>query len=90
MSIRITLHKTHRQFTNGQETIEVKGDTVGQCFDDLLRQFPELEKEIFSKKDTLKSNLEVYLNGESAYPDELKKPVKNGDEIYLTVMLAGG
>jgi molybdopterin converting factor small subunit len=90
LSIRITLHKTHRQFTGGRETIEVQGDTVGQCFDDLLRQFPELEKEIFSQKDTLKSNLEVYLNGESAYPDELKKPVKDGDEIFLTVMLAGG
>ncbi len=90
MSIQIKLHKTHRQFTDGKETIQVKGNTVGQCFTDLLRQFPELEKELFSKKDTLKSNLEVYLNGESAYPNELKKPVKDGDQIYLTVMLAGG
>lgn len=90
MSIQIKLHKTHRQFTDGQETIEVTGNTVGQCFTDLLRQFPGLEKELFSKKDILKSNLEVYLNGESAYPNELKKSVKDGDQIYLTVMLAGG
>jgi molybdopterin converting factor small subunit len=90
LSIQIKLHKTHRQFTDGQETVEVTGNSVGQCFKDLLRQFPELEKELFSKKDALKSNLEVYLNGKSAYPNELTKPVKDGDQIYLTVMLAGG
>jgi molybdopterin converting factor small subunit len=90
LSIKITLHKTHRQYTDGQETIEVTGNTVGQCFKDLVGRFPALEKELFSKKNTLKSNLEVYLNGESAYPNELKRPVKDGDHIHLTVMLAGG
>jgi len=30
------------------------------------------------------------LNTKSAYPDELKKPVANGDDVYITVMLAGG
>jgi hypothetical protein len=30
------------------------------------------------------------LNAKSAYPDELNKQVKDGDEIYLTLLLAGG
>ena len=34
--------------------------------------------------------VEVYVNLESAYPDELAKQVKDGDEIHLTYMLAGG
>ena len=90
MSIQIILHKTHRQFTEDKEMIDVTGNTVGQCFAELVNRFPALEKELFSKKNTLKSNLEVYVNGESAYPNELKKPVKEGDQIQLTVMLAGG
>ncbi|WP_419660970.1 hypothetical protein [Desulfosarcina variabilis] len=30
------------------------------------------------------------LNTESACPDQLKKPVADGDDVYITVMLAGG
>jgi hypothetical protein len=49
-----------------------------------------MEKALFAKKDQLLKNVEVYLNRESAYPNELVKPVKDGDEIHLVVMLAGG
>jgi hypothetical protein len=38
----------------------------------------------------LRSIIEIYVNHESAYPDELKKTVRDGDEIHLTFMLAGG
>jgi molybdopterin converting factor small subunit len=34
--------------------------------------------------------VEVYVNNESAYPEELAKPVQDGDEIHLILMLAGG
>jgi hypothetical protein len=49
-----------------------------------------MEKALFAKKDKLHNIVEVYLNHGSAYPDELVKPVKDGDEIHLVVMLAGG
>lgn len=90
MSVRINLHKTHRQYTDGQEIVEANGNTVGECLKDLVNQYPGLEKEIFDKNGNLLSVLEIYLNGASAYPDELKKDVKDGDEIHLLTMLAGG
>jgi molybdopterin converting factor small subunit len=90
VGIKINLHQTHRQYTNGQEVVEVNGNTVGECLKDLVRLYPELEKGIFDKKGNLLSVLEIYLNGASAYPDELKKEVKDGDEIHLLTMLAGG
>jgi molybdopterin converting factor small subunit len=49
-----------------------------------------MEKALFAKKDQLLRNVEIYLNHNSAYPNELVKPVKDGDEIHLVVMLAGG
>ena len=90
MSVKINLHKTHRQYTEGKEVIEVDGSTVGECLKKLTDQYPDLEKELFDKKGKLASVLEVYLNGESAYPNELEKPVNDGDEIHLLAMLAGG
>ena len=45
---------------------------------------------LFAKKDKLLNIVEVYVNHASAYPNELVKPVKDGDEIHLIIMLAGG
>ena len=89
MTIKISLHQTHRQYTNGKEIIEVEGKTVGECLKDLVKKYPPLEKEIF-KKGQLNSLIEIYIDGASAYPNELAKPVKEEDEIDLVYMISGG
>jgi molybdopterin converting factor small subunit len=90
MSIRIHIHATHRRFTDGQEVVEVEGHTVGECLNYLIRQFPGMENAIFARKDKLHNIVEVYLNHASAHPNELVKSVRDGDEIHLIIMLAGG
>ena len=90
MSVTLNIHKTHRQYTSGLDTIQVEGDTVGNCLNSLIGRFPEMKAAIFDENGKLKNQIEIYLNMESAYPDELKKKVQAGDEIYITVMLAGG
>ena len=49
-----------------------------------------MEKALFAKKDKLLNIVEVFVNHATAYPNELVKPVKDGDDIHLVVMLAGG
>jgi molybdopterin converting factor small subunit len=90
MSVKVHVHLTHRQFTNGLEVVAVEGNTVGECLNHLIKQFPGMEKALFAKKDKLLNVVEVFLNHATAYPNELLKPVKDGDEIHLLVMLAGG
>ncbi len=90
MSVKIHLHLTLRQYTNGQDIVEAEGKTVGECLKDLVKKFPGLGPSIFDKKGKLNPIVEIYLNLQSAYPDELAKPVKDGDEIHVTMMLAGG
>ncbi len=90
MAVKIHIHTTHRQFTNGSESVTVEGNTVGECLSQLTQQFPGMEKALFAKKDKLLNTVEVYLNHVSAYPNELAKSVKDGDEIHLVIMLAGG
>ncbi|NWG04624.1 MAG: MoaD/ThiS family protein [Syntrophaceae bacterium] len=90
MSVKIHIHITHRQFTNGLDVVSVEGHTVGECLNHLIRQYPKMEKALFAKKDKLLNVVEVFVNQAPAYPHELTKPVKDGDEIHLLVMLAGG
>jgi molybdopterin converting factor small subunit len=68
----------------------VEGKSVGECLNQLILQFPGMEKAIFAKKEKLLNTVEIYVNHATAYPNELAKPVKDGDEIHLLVMLAGG
>ena len=90
MAVTVNIHKTHRQFTNGSEVVAAEGKTVAECLNHLIKQFPGMEKALFAKKDKLLNNVEIYLNHATAYPNELSKPVKDGDEIHLVIMLAGG
>jgi molybdopterin converting factor small subunit len=90
MAVNIHIHATHRQFTDGLETVTVEGNTVGECLTHLIKQFPGMEKALFARKDKLHNIVEVYLNHASTHPNELIKPVKDGDEIHLVIMLAGG
>ncbi len=90
MSIKINIHRTHRQFTNGLDIVEVDGNTVGACLDNLVKQFPDMGKVLFNKKGKLVNVIEIYVNLKSAYPGELAKQVRDGDNIHITLMIAGG
>ena len=90
MSVKVNIHKTHRVYTDGLEVVEVQGGTVGACLEHLVKQYPGMKEGLFDKKGKLLSVVEVYVNNESAYPEELAKSVKDGDEIQLILMLAGG
>ena len=88
--VKVHIHATHRRFTNGLEVVAAEGNTVGECLNHLIKQFPGMEKALFAKKDKLLNNVEVFINHTTAYPNELIKPVKDGDDLHLLVMLAGG
>ena len=47
MSVKINIHQTHRQFTDGLDAIEVEGNTVGNCLNHLVKKFPENNKVLF-------------------------------------------
>jgi len=90
VSIKINIHKTHRQFTNGLDIIEADGKNVGACLDNLMGQFPDMKKVLFDKKGKLLNVIEIYINQKSAYPNELARQVKDGDNLHITLMIAGG
>jgi molybdopterin converting factor small subunit len=90
MTVKINLHVTHRVHTNGLKIVESEGTTVGEALNHFVSLYPGIKTEIFDKKGELFHYIEIYLNKESAYPGELEKPIKDGDEIQILTFLAGG
>jgi len=92
MSVTINLDGLH-QLTSGQttvKTVKVKGNTVGQCLEGLVKQFPKIKPQLFDKNGKLHNYVEIYVNQESAYPEELAKAVRDGDELHIMELVAGG
>ncbi len=90
MSVEIYIPQFLQHLANGVEVVDVNGRTVGECLNDLVKQFPQLEASLFDKKGKLLELLNVYINRESAYPEELAKPVNDEDKLQIVYTLVGG
>ena len=90
MGIKIHIPSYMQSFTNNMKVVEINGSTVGECLSHLVKQFPGIKKWLFSKNDNLFENIIISVNGESAYPEQLAKPVKDGDELKIVLIIGGG
>ncbi len=90
MSITIDVSTFFRKYTNGQQVVEVYGNTVGRCLDDLVKQFPGIKQGLFDESGKLQNYIDIYVNGESAYPEVLAKPAKDGNELHIIFLIGGG
>jgi len=88
MTIKIKVSHILRQFTKDQDTVEVNGGTVGECLDDLARQFPDIKKWLFDKNGILL--VLILTDGETIYQKDLNRPVADGDELHLILIVGGG
>ena len=91
MSIKVDIPYFLQSLTNDVEVAEVNGSTVGECLDDLIRQYPQTKNWLFDRNGTLL--VFIRINSEDTaihHRDDLSRPVKNGDELYLYLLLGGG
>ncbi len=90
MSIKVNIRPGLQHFTSDQEIIEVNGSTVGECLNHLVRQFPGIKEGLFERNGKVHDYIDIFVNGESSYPEEMTKPVKDGDELYILRVIGGG
>ena len=90
MNIQIDIPQFLQHLTNGVKVANANGKTVGDCLADLVRQFPQTKELLLDNNGKLLKYVEIFVNGETTYPEELAKPVKDGDAIYIFHAIAGG
>src|SRR5437763_96390 len=80
-----------RQYTGKQDTVQVKGATVGEALADLTGQHQDLRRNIYNDEGKLRSFVNVYLNDEDIrYLNKEATPVKDSDTISIVPSIAGG
>lgn len=90
MSVKIDIPSYLQPFTSNLAAVEASGSTVGECLNHLVKQFPDMKKMLLAKNGKLFNYVDIYVNNEDAYPDELAKAVKDGDELYILYLIGGG
>jgi molybdopterin converting factor small subunit len=87
MGIKITLHPV---LNNDVEiALDVEGNTVGDCVSCVMEQYPHIKEKIFVTEDKLNKYVDILVNGQGTLGQELMYPVKDGDSIYLFVLVMG-
>jgi sulfur-carrier protein len=90
MSITVHVLPYLLYHTGGKTAVTVEGGTVAQCLDDLTSQYPGLRTVLFANDGTLLDYVDIYVNGQSSYHEGLAKPVRDGDELTVILLIAGG
>lgn len=90
MTTRVHLYSNLRSYTGDQGMVEVNGSTVGECLDDLVRQHPRIKERLFDKFGRISPQVFVSINMNSRGPEKAAAPVKEGDELYIVLIVAGG
>ena len=91
MSIMVRIPTPLRRVTNGQDKVQVNGDSVGAIIGDLDSQFPGLKERLCDEQGELRNFVNIYVNGEDVrYLDGLNSSVGENDELSIVPAVAGG
>jgi|WetSurMetagenome_2_1015567.scaffolds.fasta_scaffold881365_1 molybdopterin converting factor small subunit len=90
MSIRVHLYSRLPTFAGNRNLVEVEGSTVGQCLDNLVKQFPDLKTVLFDAQGKLWPTIFVSINLNSPQSEPLTRTIAKKDELYVILIAAGG
>ena len=88
--VEINIPSFLRHLTDSTARSYVVGGTIGACLAQLVGLYPRLGPRLFRAEGELSHDLNLYLNGVQVNPDELSRPVKEGDKLYIAHVIIGG
>ena len=91
MPVDVRLPTVLRQHAGGMASVKANGTTVGEVFEDLVRQFPGLEGQVITDDGVLHKFVNVYVNDDDVrYLDKLETKVSDDDVVSILPAVAGG
>ena len=91
MSVRVRIPTPLRPYAGGRNEVPVNGGSVEQALAALVREAPELRPHLLAEDGSLRSFVNLYLNGEDVRTKNgLATSLKDGDELKVVPAIAGG
>lgn len=88
-------HKVHippvlHHLTGGKKMVEVEGNDLYDCMDELVKLHPSLHGWIFDKAGEIGNSLTVLVNNKNIQSLESMRLLSPTDEIRLILVVGGG
>lgn len=90
MGVTIKISSLFRRFTNGQEFVDVTGNSPVECIHELETRFPKIKRWLYDKQGNLRPQVWFFVNGQKISSDEMTRPLKDGDELFFLLAISGG
>ena len=91
MTIGVWLPTPLRKYSDEQETVEIKGETVGEVLENLSKQHPDLRRRLFSEDGNVRRFINIFANDEDIrFQDNLETKLTEGAELRIIPAIAGG
>jgi molybdopterin converting factor small subunit len=89
--VDVRLPNILRPLAGGQAQVKANGATVGEVFDDLVKQFPGLADRLVNEDGSLHKFVNVYVNDDDVrYLDKLETKIPEDATISILPAVAGG
>ncbi|RLC93060.1 MAG: hypothetical protein DRI39_03480 [Chloroflexi bacterium] len=88
--IKVKISPVLRALANCQETVEMSADSPLDCLAKLEAQFPRLREWLYDKQGQFLPQVQLFVNGDRAYPEEWSNHLKDGDELFIMLAIGGG
>jgi molybdopterin converting factor small subunit len=89
--VDVRLPNILRSAAGGQATVSASGTTVGEVFEDLVRQHPALKDQLLTPEGEPHRHLNVFLNDDDIrYLGKFDAKVGDSDTLTLMPAVAGG
>ncbi len=90
MSIQVRIPTPLRTLTDGQETVNAEGATVGALIDNLESAHPGIKAKLCDDKG-VRRFVNIFANDEDIrFLDNLDTSLKDGDTVTIVPAIAGG
>ena len=91
MPVDVRLPTILRPLAGGQAQVKANGATIGEVFEDLVKQFPGLSDRLITEDGALHKFVNVYLNDDDVrYLEKLDTKVGDADVVSILPAVAGG
>ncbi|KGA94467.1 ubiquitin-like small modifier protein 1 [Leptospirillum ferriphilum] len=91
MSVLVRIPTPLRPMANGQKEVHLKGVSVREILENLVRDYPGIRERLMDEKGEVRRFINIYVNEEDIrFLGGTETPLKDGDELSIIPAIAGG
>jgi hypothetical protein len=90
VSIQLFIDDSVFDCKEARRVIEVNGNTIGECLNQILKKQPSLTKLIFDENGAMPTNILFKVNAYYLFSNYLATPIKDGDQIEISKFAGSG